>query len=50
MWQSKTWIGLNPALQNVLIAGVGIILANLSGSEHLAAETKDSARQVGAGL
>ncbi|HCT77824.1 MAG TPA: hypothetical protein DGG94_06530 [Micromonosporaceae bacterium] len=29
MWQSKTWNGLTPALQNVIIAGFGMILANL---------------------
>ncbi|WP_069160243.1 DUF2165 domain-containing protein [Nocardia altamirensis] len=29
MWQSKTWNGLQPALQNVLIASVGLVLAHL---------------------
>lgn len=27
MWQSSTWNGLERALQNVLIASVGLILA-----------------------
>jgi predicted small integral membrane protein len=29
MWQSKSWNGLQPALQNVIIAGIGLIVANL---------------------
>jgi predicted small integral membrane protein len=29
MWESKTWNGLQAALQNVLIASVGVILAHL---------------------
>jgi predicted small integral membrane protein len=29
MWQSETWNGLQPALQNLLIAGLGLILAHL---------------------
>lgn len=29
MWQSKSWNGLAPALQNFTIAGIGMILANL---------------------
>jgi predicted small integral membrane protein len=29
MWQSATWNGLEPALQNLLIAGLGLILAHL---------------------
>lgn len=32
MWQSKTYNGLQPALQNFLIAGIGMILANLQPS------------------
>jgi Predicted small integral membrane protein (DUF2165) len=29
MWQSSDWNGLDPALQNVIIAGVALILAHL---------------------
>lgn len=30
MWESKTWNGLTPALQNFLLAGVGLILVHLT--------------------
>jgi len=29
MWQSQDWNGLDPALQNVLIAGIALILTHL---------------------
>jgi predicted small integral membrane protein len=29
MWQSSKWNGMQPALQNVVVASVGLILANL---------------------
>jgi predicted small integral membrane protein len=29
MWQSEDWNGLDPALQNVVVAGLALILANL---------------------
>ena len=29
MWQSQDWNGLDPALQNVTIAGLALILAHL---------------------
>jgi predicted small integral membrane protein len=31
MWQSSDWNGLQPALQNFLIASVGLVLVHLSG-------------------
>lgn len=34
MWESSKWNGLQPALQNFLIAGVGLILTHLSTVEH----------------
>jgi predicted small integral membrane protein len=34
MWQSETWNGLQSALQNLLIAGLGLILAHLSPIEQ----------------
>jgi predicted small integral membrane protein len=33
MWQSSDWNGLDPALQNVIIAGLALILAHLPSSE-----------------
>lgn len=35
MWQSSKWNGTQPALQNFLIASIGLILAHLSGPESL---------------
>jgi predicted small integral membrane protein len=29
MWQSDDWNGLDPALQNVVIAGLALIIAHL---------------------
>jgi predicted small integral membrane protein len=29
MWQSEDWNGLDPALQNVIVAGLALVLANL---------------------
>jgi predicted small integral membrane protein len=29
MWQSEEWNGLDPALQNVTVAGLALILAHL---------------------
>jgi predicted small integral membrane protein len=33
MWQSNDWNGLDPALQNVIIAGLALILAHLPSGE-----------------
>jgi predicted small integral membrane protein len=33
MWQSNDWNGLDPALQNVIIAGIALILAHLPSRE-----------------
>ncbi|WNV82122.1 DUF2165 domain-containing protein [Umezawaea sp. Da 62-37] len=33
MWQSKTWNGLQPALQNFTIAGISLALVYLTGRE-----------------
>jgi predicted small integral membrane protein len=33
MWQSEEWNGLDPALQNVIIAGLALILAHLPSRE-----------------
>jgi predicted small integral membrane protein len=33
MWQSQDWNGLDPALQNVTVAGLALILAHLPSRE-----------------
>ncbi len=33
MWQSPTWNGLEPALQNSLLAGLGLLLAHLPSND-----------------
>jgi predicted small integral membrane protein len=37
MWQSEEWNGLDPALQNVIIAGLALILAHLPSADWEAA-------------
>ncbi|WP_163507072.1 DUF2165 domain-containing protein [Fodinicola acaciae] len=39
MWQSKSWNGLQPALQNFIIAAVGLIVAHLPSKELPSAAT-----------
>jgi predicted small integral membrane protein len=46
MWQSDEWNGLDPALQNVIIAGLALILAHLPSRDWEAGEVpRDRARQ-----
>ncbi|GGP34280.1 DUF2165 domain-containing protein [Saccharothrix coeruleofusca] len=47
MWQSSDWNGLNAALQNFLIASVGLILVHATGNR--AATREDLAREDLAG-